>query len=182
MYDQVYEAWKKEKDNPEFQPLPKGFFAELAQYMKKLREERRMLDEKTVKGRLLQQEEENVKRIAEELAKARYEKMAQAVTKGETLPASVMAKEEESLYRTVSAQADSLQSFLKDVQLGRLPQETTKNQSGLTAVRFLKEVPEIVGADMKTYGPFKPEDVASVPRENAKTLIKQGVAAEVETR
>jgi len=35
---------------------------------------------------------------------------------------------------------------------------------------------------MKIYGPFKPEDVASIPKENAKALIKQGVAAEVETR
>ena len=182
MYDQVYEAWKKEKDNAEFQPLPKGFYAELAEYVKKLREERRMLDEKTVKGRLLQQEEENIKRMAEELARTRHQKMVQAVSKGEALPASAMAKEEESLYKNVSAQADSIQSFLKDVQLGRLPQETPKNQSGLAVVRFLKEIPEIVGADMKTYGPFKPEDVASVPKENAKTLIKQGVAAEVETR
>lgn len=182
MYDQIFEAWKKEKDNTEFQPLPKGFYADLAEYVKKLREERRMLDEKTVKGRLLQQEEENVKRMAEELAKTRHEKMVQAVSKGEALPTSAMAKEEESLYRNVSAQADSIQSFLKDVQLGRLPQETGRNQSGLTAVRFLQEIPEIVGADMKTYGPFKPEDVASVPKENAKTLIKQGVAAEVETR
>jgi DNA replication factor GINS len=49
-------------------------------------------------------------------------------------------------------------------------------------VRLLKEIPEIVGADMKTYGPFKPEDVATVPKENAKTLIKQGLAVEVEIR
>jgi DNA replication factor GINS len=49
-------------------------------------------------------------------------------------------------------------------------------------LRFLKEIPAIVGADMKTYGPFKPEDIASLPVENAKVLIKQGVAVEVETR
>jgi DNA replication initiation complex subunit (GINS family) len=33
---------------------------------------------------------------------------------------------------------------------------------------------------MKTYGPFKVEDVASLPIENAKVLIKQGLAEKVE--
>jgi DNA replication factor GINS len=182
LYNQIFEAWKKEKENAEFQPLPKGFYADLADYIKKLREERRMLDEKTVKGRLLQQEEENVKRMAEELIQTRHEKMVSTVSKGEALPSATLSKEEEILYRNVSTRTDSLQSFLKDVLLGRPPQETGKNSPGLMVVRILQEIPEIVGADMKTYGPFKPEDVATVPKENAKTLIKQGVATEVETR
>ncbi len=35
---------------------------------------------------------------------------------------------------------------------------------------------------MRAYGPFKPEDIATLPKENARTLIKQGVAVEVETQ
>ena len=49
-------------------------------------------------------------------------------------------------------------------------------------IRFLKDVPTIVGADMKTYGPFKEEDVASLPAENAEVLIKRGVVVEVEAQ
>jgi DNA replication initiation complex subunit (GINS family) len=45
----------------------------------------------------------------------------------------------------------------------------------------LKEVPAIIGADMKTYGPFKVEDVAALPVENTKILVKQGLAERVET-
>jgi DNA replication factor GINS len=48
-------------------------------------------------------------------------------------------------------------------------------------MRFLKDVPAIIGADMKTYGPFKTEDVASLPVENTKILKKQGLAENVET-
>jgi DNA replication initiation complex subunit (GINS family) len=33
---------------------------------------------------------------------------------------------------------------------------------------------------MKTYGPFKVEDIASLPTENAKVMIKQGLAEKVE--
>jgi len=48
-------------------------------------------------------------------------------------------------------------------------------------LRFLKEVPAIIGADMKTYGPFKVEDIAALPIENTKILIKQGLAEKLET-
>jgi DNA replication factor GINS len=47
-------------------------------------------------------------------------------------------------------------------------------------LRFLKPVPAIIGSDMKTYGPFMAEDVASVPVENARILTKQGFAENVE--
>ncbi len=43
-------------------------------------------------------------------------------------------------------------------------------------VRFLKDVPAIVGADMKTYGPFKKGTLAALPKENAEILIKMGAA------
>ncbi|MEM2910858.1 MAG: hypothetical protein QXO01_07340, partial [Nitrososphaerota archaeon] len=43
-------------------------------------------------------------------------------------------------------------------------------------VHFLKEVPAVVGADMKTYGPFKPSDIARLPKPNADALVRQGAA------
>jgi len=46
-----------------------------------------------------------------------------------------------------------------------------------TEVVFLREVSEIVGEDMKTYGPFKEGDKAEVPLRNAEALITQGLAA-----
>jgi DNA replication initiation complex subunit (GINS family) len=49
-------------------------------------------------------------------------------------------------------------------------------------VRFLKAIPAIIGPDMKAYGPFNEEDVASLPAENAEVLLKRGVAMEVSTR
>jgi len=49
-------------------------------------------------------------------------------------------------------------------------------------LRFIKEIPVIVGADLKTYGPFQIEDVAALPIENARVLVRQGVATEIEIR
>lgn len=46
-------------------------------------------------------------------------------------------------------------------------------------LRFMKAMPAVVGSDLKMYGPFSPEDVASVPVDNAKLLIKQGFAVAI---
>jgi len=40
----------------------------------------------------------------------------------------------------------------------------------------LKDCAEIVGTDLKTYGPYKAGDVAALPGENASILIKLGIA------
>jgi len=49
-------------------------------------------------------------------------------------------------------------------------------------VRFIGHVDELVGLDLKRYGPFEAEDVASLPAANASILIAGGDAVEIYTR
>jgi len=49
-------------------------------------------------------------------------------------------------------------------------------------LRFLQEIPEIVGVDLKIYGPYKKEDVGSLPAQNAQGLINQGAAKLIDVR
>jgi hypothetical protein len=44
-------------------------------------------------------------------------------------------------------------------------------------VRFLKDMPAIVGADMKIYGPFAKGDVVELPKVNAEVIVKQEIAS-----
>jgi DNA replication factor GINS len=46
-------------------------------------------------------------------------------------------------------------------------------------VRFLKPMEQFVGVDMGKYGPFQPEDVATLPFENARSMVEGGMAVEV---
>ncbi|MFQ5572989.1 MAG: hypothetical protein ACE5EJ_01930 [Nitrosopumilaceae archaeon] len=54
-----------------------------------------------------------------------------------------------------------------------------RNKTKSLVVRFLKEVDQIVGADLEKYGPFKSEDVATLPYENAQALIAKKIAMKV---
>jgi DNA replication factor GINS len=49
-------------------------------------------------------------------------------------------------------------------------------------VRFLKPTESFVGVDMNKYGPFREEDVASLPLENARSIVESGVAVQVHAR
>jgi DNA replication initiation complex subunit (GINS family) len=60
------------------------------------------------------------------------------------------------------------------------PKTETKPAHKRLTLRFVKSIPAIMGADMKSYGPFNAEDVAALPALNAQILIKQGLAVLVE--
>lgn len=182
MYDELYEAWRREKESAEVQPLPKDFFSGLVQYVKRLREEGRMLDEKSTRARLLLRESKNVKKLSRELIRLRYEKVLRKAVAGESVAKDVLTDEEGKLCMEITSSGESYQNFLKGVLSGRSLGVEVREKAKKRVLRFLKEIPAIIGADMKTYGPFQPEDVASVPAENAKILVKQGLAVEVEAK
>jgi hypothetical protein len=46
----------------------------------------------------------------------------------------------------------------------------------LAKIKALEDLPAIVGADFKTYGPFKKGEVYELPKENAEAFVKRGVA------
>lgn len=146
-----------------------------------MREESRMLDEKTARARLLMHEAENVRKMLKELILLRHERMAKLVLAGETVQVEGLTRDEEKFLSDVTPLFESFHRLLNDVVNGRFSR-AIREQSKKRVLRFLKETPAIIGADMKTYGPFLPQDVASVPIENARVLIKQGVAVEVEVK
>ncbi|MBS7654792.1 MAG: hypothetical protein QXK89_07415 [Candidatus Bathyarchaeia archaeon] len=179
MYDELFEAWRKERENVDLQSLPKDFYARLADYVRRIREERRMMDEESLRGKLLQKEEENVKKMINDLVHMRYEKIARLTVKKEIVSSTALTEEEENLYNGLSSQLEAYENLIKDILQGQRPKIKYSRIKGFLVVRILKEMPQIVGVDMKVYGPFKPEDIATLPEENAKALIKQGAAVEV---
>jgi DNA replication factor GINS len=181
MYDELYAAWKLELENVELEKLPPEFYSRAAEYMRRLREESRMLDKRTLKTSLLEKEMRNAKRMVHELIQTRYRKIMKKMAKGEEIPPDFFTPEEKTVYSRLSPLAETVQDFAKEVIRGHTPKVRTEAEQRRATLRFLKDVPAIIGADMKTYGPFKAEDVASLPVENTKILKKQGLAENVET-
>lgn len=43
-------------------------------------------------------------------------------------------------------------------------------------VRFLADHPQLVGVDLRTYGPFRADDLATLPLENARAIVRKNGA------
>lgn len=182
MYDEIYKVWKKEKEITEIERLPKDFYANVADYIKKMKAENRMLDQKTTKAKLLDREFKNVKIMVAELFQIRYRKLREKALARETVTRIVLTEEEEKLCREFLSLTEAYQAFSKDVLRGQLASIEKGIKQSVVVLRFIQEIPALVGSDMKTYGPFEPEDIATLPPENARILVKQGVAVEVDAK
>jgi DNA replication initiation complex subunit (GINS family) len=79
-----------------------------------------------------------------------------------------LAKKEE---RFLKAVVDGQSSFFTLVQR----RETQR----MTTIRISKRVGEIMGADLKKYGPFEVNDVARVPMGNAQVMVASKQAASI---
>lgn len=180
MYNELYEAWRRELENIKLGSLSSDFYSRIASYLRRLKEEGRMLDRRTVKARLLENEMRNVKRMIRELIQARYRKLVRKAAEGEKIPSDFLTIEEKKIHMEVLPFAEAYQSFAENILRGYAPKVNVEQRDRKAVLRFLKEVPAIIGADMEAYGPFKVEDVASLPVGNSKILVKQGLAERVE--
>lgn len=179
MYNELYEIWRRELESVELTTLSPDFYSRIADYLRSIKEESRMLDKRTVKARLLKSEMRNVKRMVRELIRTRYGKLVTKVTEGEKIPSDILTVEEERIYTGLSPFAEVYRGFAKSILRGQVP-KNVEQKNKRVLLRFLKDVPAIIGADMGTYGPFRVEDVASLPIENAKILVEQGLAEKIE--
>ena len=49
-----------------------------------------------------------------------------------------------------------------------------------TVVRFIRPMQQFIGVNMTRYGPYQEEDVAMLPFENARSLIENGIAVQLD--
>ncbi|MEM3641961.1 MAG: hypothetical protein QXH37_08590 [Candidatus Bathyarchaeia archaeon] len=179
MYEELYKIWKREKEKDTLEELSQDFYVKVADYLMRIKEETRMIDKKTLKASLLYIEMQNAKRMLRELLQTRNEKIVKNAFKGEKISPNFLTNEERNMFQKISSILENIQEFMRQILEGRRLAISAEHESKMAVLRFLRDVPAIVGQDIKVYGPFKAEEVACVTIENAKILIKQGLAEKI---
>jgi DNA replication initiation complex subunit (GINS family) len=180
MYSEMHETWKRELENAELEKLATDFYVNAAEYLKCLREEGRMIDKRTLKARLLRNELQKTRWMLRGLVRTRYRKLARKLADGEKVPSELLTPEEDRIFGGCASVVEAYQSLVSSLLRGRMPVIDDKKECKIAVLRFLKDVPQIIGTDLKTYGSFRVEDIASLPLGNASILVKQGLAERVE--
>jgi DNA replication initiation complex subunit (GINS family) len=175
MYDELFEIWKHETENTALGKLAPDFYSKVASYIRKIKEEGRMLDKKTVKARLLTEARHNVEQLVREIISMRYNKILIKKVQEENTSLNGLATEEEKISGRILPVSDAFRLLTKTVLSGTIPIVDIEYNHNLVVVHVLREIPEIIGVDLKAYGPFQAGDIASLPRANANSLIKQHI-------
>jgi len=183
MYEEIYKAWKNEIENSALQPLPRDFYSRSSSYIKKILAEKENIDEKSLRFRLVMGEYGNARKLVIDLCNIRFKKISAQAYEGQSVPETTLTDEEELFFEDILNAANHFSRTTRDVVEGQLITVGNPNVEKTPKrilVRFTRDIPAIIGVDMKPYGPFKSEDVATLPLENAENLIKQNVAIRLE--
>jgi len=159
-------------DSP--QELSTDFFRNLSNFIGKLKNEEYDGIEKKTKNQIIS----TATNLTELLINRRLEK----IFTSSKISYRILTDEEKFIVDSNDEMNERKNMILSGIINGKskfLEITSTKHKIKPVTVRFVKEFDEIVGVDLEKYGPFKPEDVATIPNENAQALISNGIALKI---
>src|SRR3712207_26504 len=170
----VYKILEKEIETPTLQPIEPDTFQKIAEALGSL------------KGQAYEGVEAKVRdRMVEMLAISSIlmieTRQVKISSSEETLDYSKLTDEEKYILdgkRESNKRVDEVVAALVKGRPKVLESISAKLRSKQIVVRFLKPIEAFVGIDMNKYGPYAQEDVASLPFENARSIIDSGGAIE----
>ena len=193
-YTRLYQAWEHETKNEELQNIPDDFLHEMKNYVNQLNKTTANPD--TLSGSLTLTERGYANQLLRELTETRLNKIIKSEVNGLPVNAQAMTPEEQKLHSSLRQLLTSYRQGSDIPEPQRLseprPRPTPiikepvpkpkieEKDTELVLVRFLQPLPAIMGIDMKAYGPFQPEELATIPRQNAENLINRGIVKFVE--
>ena len=188
-YELLFDLLRRERSRDDLQPLDPSFYDDVLAY---LWEKKSFLDQSASSDGVFSSSDfeaariqfQNIKRLLKELYDRREKKIINlAITKTRTgsllVDTSNMLPSEKEFFDAV---CDLLSRYRKELldsllSLSRKPASFSQSDDSdrVVMVRVLKDIPKFLGKDKVVYGPFKPEDVVSLPFFIASLLSEKGL-------
>ena len=170
----VYKMLEKEMETPTLQSIEPDTFQKIAEALGSLKDQPYEGVEAKVRDRMVEMLETSSILMIE----TRQVKISSSE---EILDYSKLTDEEKYILdgkRESNKRVDEVVAALVKGRPKVLESISAKMHSKQIVVRFLKPIEAFVGIDMNKYGPYAQEDVASLPFENARSIIDSGGAIE----
>ncbi len=182
----------RERSLPYLQPVEKDFYKKLIRRYRELEERfKKSLRNGTLDDIFkLRTEMKNFYDIINEIYRIRLEKLVKKAIKiveeNDSIPEGLSEEEEIFIKEIIEILKRNKERIFgikieekKEIIEEKKPEEKEivekikeekKEEIEYIVVRMLNDIPEIVGIDGTTYGPFKKNDIVLLPKENAKAL------------
>ncbi len=188
-YDTLFEILRREKDRKDLQELDPDFFINVSAYFKDKKEILDKIDDYSEEeADRIKTQIQNAKRLVREIYNTREKKIVEkaiikARTKSDIITTENMLDEEKELFsRLVELLSTVRESVLNKLLKGKmikLKKAKPQEKNNRILVRFLAQIPEFVGIDGETYGPFNPDEIAVLPEKIANILINTEKAEQI---
>jgi len=176
-YEALREVQRNERKSEKLTDLKPDFYRSIESYLKRI--------EKTGTSDV---ELRNARSILQDVKERRERKvMNQALLVARTgtkVDTNTMTTKEKTFYsKIITALCE-----YRDVKIPSVKKKNAKKEPKKSAekknedvvtyikVKILEELPEIVGSDLESYGPFKAGDIVKLPSENAQIFMEKGKA------
>ena len=164
----------RETESDSIQEIDPNFYRQLSDFIGNLKKQEFDGVESKIKEKLIQ--------MATELTSLLINIRLDKISKLDKIEFENLLDEEKFILDSEEEQRERTEMILSATINGKSKFLESLSQSHKTktvVIRFLQEVDEIVGADLEKYGPFKTEDIATIPYENAQALISKNIATKV---
>ncbi|MFB5621476.1 MAG: hypothetical protein ACE5Q7_00930 [Candidatus Nitrosomaritimum yanchengensis] len=164
----------RETENDSIQELEPDFYRNLSDFLGNLKKQEFDGIESKIKQSLIDMTSD----LTSLLLSIRLEK----TTKSDGIDFTNLLDEEKFILDTEEQKRERTEMILSATINGKskfLESISQNHKTKTVVLRFLQNVDEIVGADLEKYGPFKAEDIATLPYENAQALITKNIATKV---
>ena len=164
----------RETENDSIQELEPDFYRNLSDFLGNLKKQEFDGIESKIKQSLIDMTSD----LTSLLLSIRLEK----TTKSDGIDFTNLLDEEKFILDTEEQKRERTEMILSATINGKskfLESISQNHKTKTVVLRILQNVDEIVGADLEKYGPFKPEDIATLPYENAQALITKNIATKI---
>ncbi len=164
----------RETENDSIQEIDPNSYREISDFIGNLKKQEFDGVESKIKDTLIQ--------MATELTSLLIHIRLDKISKLDKIEFENLLDEEKFIVDSEEEKRERIEMILSATINGKskfLESLSQNHKTKTVVIRFLKEVDEITGADLETYGPFKSEDIATIPYENAQALISKNIATKV---
>ncbi len=177
-FEDIEQIWIEEKSTRGPTDLPDEFYQNVAGYVAELSREASRGD--LLRRELIQEELRHVLQAVQEIHLLRVLKTAELAAKGE-LPGLLLERERYAFNEIKQAMERLYAELIAPAMSGKAEIVTPREITNIALI-YLEEVPQIIGENMKCYGPFRGGEVGFLPKRSAELLIKRGVARKIEVK
>jgi len=177
-FEDIKQAWVAEKISRNLTDLSADFYQNVARYVAELNLELKRGDQ--LRQELLREELRNVLQMVQEIHLLRVLKAMDEIAGGH-LPSSPIEGERRT-FDGIRQILDRLHAELIRPAVSGEAAVAARREITNEAVIFFTDIPQIIGDDLKQYGPFRSGEAAFLPKRSAELLIKKGTARKFEVK